>query len=334
MDYKNLTCQVCQEEFRDGDDIVVCPDCGTPVHRACWQQVGHCVNEYRHDTGWSFSIPKPEPEPEAPAFQPTNSSIDEGEDIEQDPNSGMFPGGNVQMGPYGAYPFREMSENGGIRQGYHRIGADEPIGDYKAKEYAAVIQNNSDRYIPKFARMKREGRTTSWNWAAFFFPALWFTYRKMYWQAVVALLLSVILPLLFMNSVVDYYNKSMDFAQQQAVSQSASGDAASQEEIMSDMPESPRVLTVNEYVTMAVQFFVGLFGNYWYMRRCEKLLKRSKSAEAESQGAAMLQKKGGTSTVAVIVALLLMFALSEGMVRLTMAVNTDLATIIWGLFHR
>ena len=59
-----MTCQVCQKEFQKGDDIVVCPECGTPVHRECWKQLGHCVNEYRHGTGWSFEIPSAAKEPE------------------------------------------------------------------------------------------------------------------------------------------------------------------------------------------------------------------------------------------------------------------------------
>ena len=37
-------CFVCGQVFTDNDDVVVCPDCGTPYHRACWQKNGACVN--------------------------------------------------------------------------------------------------------------------------------------------------------------------------------------------------------------------------------------------------------------------------------------------------
>ena len=37
--YTGNHCPVCEQEFTDNDDIVVCPDCGTPYHRACWQKV-------------------------------------------------------------------------------------------------------------------------------------------------------------------------------------------------------------------------------------------------------------------------------------------------------
>ena len=32
-DYKGNTCPVCKQKFKEADDIVVCPDCGTPMKR-------------------------------------------------------------------------------------------------------------------------------------------------------------------------------------------------------------------------------------------------------------------------------------------------------------
>jgi hypothetical protein len=41
-------CLVCTEKFIDGDDIVVCPDCGTPHHRLCYKENGDCINAVSH----------------------------------------------------------------------------------------------------------------------------------------------------------------------------------------------------------------------------------------------------------------------------------------------
>ena len=62
MDYRGQHCPICGKEFCDGDDIVVCPECGTPYHRECYKTAGHCVNEERH--GESFEW-KPETAPHA-----------------------------------------------------------------------------------------------------------------------------------------------------------------------------------------------------------------------------------------------------------------------------
>lgn len=62
MDYRGQHCPICGKEFCDGDDIVVCPECGTPYHRECYKTAGHCVNEERHGENFEW---KPETAPHA-----------------------------------------------------------------------------------------------------------------------------------------------------------------------------------------------------------------------------------------------------------------------------
>jgi len=54
MDYFGYKCQVCDNEFVKGDDIVVCPECGTPHHRECYNSLGHCVNESKHSKEYDY----------------------------------------------------------------------------------------------------------------------------------------------------------------------------------------------------------------------------------------------------------------------------------------
>ena len=60
--YTGNHCPVCEQAFTDEDDIVVCPDCGTPYHRACWQKVGACMHKSEHAAGFEW---QPEFGPEA-----------------------------------------------------------------------------------------------------------------------------------------------------------------------------------------------------------------------------------------------------------------------------
>ena len=53
--YKNCRCPVCHNEFRDGDDIVTCPECGTPHHRKCYEKLGECANASLHAEGYNYS---------------------------------------------------------------------------------------------------------------------------------------------------------------------------------------------------------------------------------------------------------------------------------------
>ena len=52
--YTGYTCMACQQKFQDGDDVVVCPECGTPYHRACWVKNGQCINTELHASGGSW----------------------------------------------------------------------------------------------------------------------------------------------------------------------------------------------------------------------------------------------------------------------------------------
>ena len=45
MDYTGIKCPVCEKTFTKQDDVVVCPECGAPYHRECYQKEGHCIFE-------------------------------------------------------------------------------------------------------------------------------------------------------------------------------------------------------------------------------------------------------------------------------------------------
>ena len=47
-DYKGNTCPVCKQKFKEADDIVVCPDCGTPYHANAGK--GRCLRDIRQTT--------------------------------------------------------------------------------------------------------------------------------------------------------------------------------------------------------------------------------------------------------------------------------------------
>ena len=68
MDLNGQKCPACGRNFDHDDDIVVCPVCGTPQHRACWDERGECVNASRHAEGYVWQPEaagyRAEPQPE------------------------------------------------------------------------------------------------------------------------------------------------------------------------------------------------------------------------------------------------------------------------------
>ena len=63
MKYTGIPCAACNKPFEDGDDIVVCPECGAPYHRACYQEKGACIFDDLHKEGKEWKPPAP---PQAP----------------------------------------------------------------------------------------------------------------------------------------------------------------------------------------------------------------------------------------------------------------------------
>lgn len=54
IDYLGLKCGVCGENFKEDDDVVVCPDCGTPSHRTCYKENKGCPNADKHGEDFVF----------------------------------------------------------------------------------------------------------------------------------------------------------------------------------------------------------------------------------------------------------------------------------------
>lgn len=70
MRYTNEICNGCGRKFTDEDDIVVCPECGTPQHRECWNENHACVNTHLHEDGFEWK-PKHSHEEKAEEKKPT-----------------------------------------------------------------------------------------------------------------------------------------------------------------------------------------------------------------------------------------------------------------------
>lgn len=103
--FTHKLCPVCRAPFGENDDIVVCPECGTPHHRACWAKSGSCgVGQY-HAEGfvWEGRLPGEEVQPENAA---ENHKLDMTQVLEEmnrergentDPHHAEYPQGTPRI---------------------------------------------------------------------------------------------------------------------------------------------------------------------------------------------------------------------------------------------
>ena len=184
MNYTGKICDGCREPFKDGDDIVVCPICGTPQHRSCYEKNHKCVNEYLHSTDFTWT----DPDAENQKSEAEQAVREEQSQPEQQPF--------VQATP--------QSMESVFMRGVLYDPKDD-IGGATVGEAADYIQNSAPRYISKFMKQKKKNGKISWNWAAFFFAPYWFFYRKLYKAGTVFLALSVALSLATISQTEKVY---------------------------------------------------------------------------------------------------------------------------------
>ncbi|SHM47542.1 RING finger protein [Ruminococcus flavefaciens] len=202
MDYKGEKCPVCGESFTAEDDIVVCPECGTPHHRKCYAAENKCANEEYHSEGrkWERKVQNKPLYKVCPVCNYPNRVSDSncqrcGAEIadvslvSQDENTSDSNNGNIRD------PF--TSEMEGLIDPIKYLGLDpnEDMGGASMQEVTDFVGPSTIYYLPKFKRMKDDGAKPSFNFFSLVFPALYFANRKMWGWAILAAILGVLFNL-------------------------------------------------------------------------------------------------------------------------------------------
>lgn len=306
MNYYGLPCPVCGEIMKDGDDIVVCPECATPHHRECWFKEGSCANRELHGESFVWTAGKSAPEPEAVTQAPENENT-QNDNITPDSIichvcGSENPADALHCGSCGAL-FGEAEENqpqkdcpfcgagnpeNAIRcnncgnffaykaesEFFKNIGIDEneKIGDYSAADYALYTQLNAKKYLPKFR--KTAEKKITFNWAAFFFGAQWFLFRKMYKIGII--LMVVFASVTMMCTPVT--NKLMNAYNELAASQ-GENTAAEEIDMSSVSPEALEKFTQDASGPAAILSAVWLIENLACALIADKLYYKKINAD-------------------------------------------------------
>lgn len=193
LDYTGHACPCCNKPFAPGDDIVVCPECGAPYHRSCYQAQGRCMFESMHGPGFAW---KPAPSAAAPVVCPGCGAGNAESAVFcsqcgtrlQEPDTPEDAAPNAQ-GPfdYAGGPWQNSAEGGpqgapeGFLDPFGRLFAPgETVDDIPVQTWAAFLGSSSPYYLLNFKRMDLTGRKIAVSFSAFFLGPIYFFYRKMY----------------------------------------------------------------------------------------------------------------------------------------------------------
>lgn len=312
MFYDNKVCDGCSDVMLEGDDIVVCPECGTPQHRECYKKNNQCVNAHLHAEGFDWRAANAEPEKEPEPVVENSVTQDE----EENPRKILPEFTSESEVP--DIPLPEFNIDGVYVNG-QTFGADEDIGGATVREVVTYTQVNSRHYLKRFIRNKNKKNFISWNWGAFFFGPAWFFYRKLYKAGAVLLTLAIsatiaVMPLMpkvdaaaaklepLYNQLVEKLEAGVDETDEAA---QAELEKLSEEITVTLKTAMPYSLTVLGATYVVSQIIPALIANSFYRKKMLDDIKFAKKATSDPKVLKFsLIRRGGVSFLAGLFATL------------------------------
>lgn len=285
-DYKKYKCPVCNKQFKDGDDIVVCPECGTPHHRECYKLTGHCVNQGLHKSGYSFidsekeKLKVEEQKETAKSFEgeysgdyyysPDDDFVAQAKKEVQEKKQASTDSDNTDGGFF-SIPTIQVDES------FYKMRG--TIDGLSISDIAATVRTNVSRFIQIFKKQSKTKKKAGWNWAAFFFGSFYLLFRKMYKQGVAFFCLamtSIIAGEAFiLKFAPKYVSAVQDFVTQYASNPSGISTADAQKLLTtSDAINAQKIVYIILAVMLLLRIIEAIFADYFYKGTVANIIKK------------------------------------------------------------
>ena len=309
MDYKGQICPVCNNRFENNDDVVVCPECGTPHHRECYFENGKCANENLHNTGYEFKNSVEE------------NDVEKNDEYQERTTEIYFSDKETQEEFEKFQNKREEEQNTfrGIADDINNKTSEQIyIDGKKATYYEAAIGKNQKYYIPRFLVIDRTGKKAVINFFAFLFPFAWSLYRKLYKisAAVFAFYILIfgvtLLPVITNENYMNAVNNVITSEGYEALYNIAEYGNGKDVQLTKDEAalveaaeetQMPAVLYYTIQLSMfAVKILISVFGTKMYLDSLKKKIDRAVSLNSDEEGIkAYLKSKAGVIPIVIAV---------------------------------
>lgn len=326
-DFTGCECPACHKLFRDDDDIVVCPDCGTPYHRGCYQAEGRCLYTASHGPDFEWAPPR-QPQQEVACARCGAMNELENRYCKSCGSPMTTNAGDAARYGTAQNDGRERPRQSGPAvdqsfdyQTFYRdatnsnytapIDPNETLEGIPAAEWASYIGRSSYVYLHTFKRMELMGKKVAVSLSAMLFGPYYFFYRKAWKPAVVCFIISLLLN-------TPAYLWLMKLTESSLVA----GLSAGTLEVL---------LQVASLLLLVFRLVCGLYGFYLYKKDSAARIQRIRQQFPDPEKRAfVLSAQGGTSWVAVIVAFAAMYLIAQG-VTLLLGPNLDALYALLGL---
>ena len=307
--YEGMECPFCHAKFFEDEDIVVCPVCGAPHHRECWQQAGHCLYEQYHGTPQQWKPPA-----EQPSAESYGQTSAQGDRVGHAcPKCGRMSTSDTLFCPYCGFAFQgdnppdDPPFNPFFQQSppIDPLGGTDPtavIDGVPVMEVSSFVATNTMRYIPKFQKLANFGgkkKHVSWNWSAFLFPNYWLFYRKCYSWGIAVTILMIAAQLLNLPFALTLSN--LVAGQEQA-------NVYLFDFVMHNINQfstASILLSVGSIVlSLIIRIVIGILGDSIYQSHCLTKIKEIKASDVEDTRLEFM-RKGGVNILGPVIAMML-----------------------------
>ena len=178
-------CDICKEPLDNGEEKVYCPECGTPVHRSCWDKTRECPNTYLHTIGFDWEKEHRKRE-EPPARDLPGQS------------GGVWISFDDLVKEIEETPIR--SEDDG--EELTCLG----VSQAELLHFLGINNISTARFFPLFMKMANTGKIFSVNLSALFFAPFYHFYRRMTGPAILLTVARFILMIPTVFYEMAYWN--------------------------------------------------------------------------------------------------------------------------------
>ncbi|MBE6737866.1 MAG: DUF2628 domain-containing protein [Ruminococcaceae bacterium] len=331
MDYSNYRCPVCEKPFLKDDEIVVCPECGAPHHRECYDAENRCFFEDKHKENFDFK---------AYAAQQSN-----GYNNNSYQNNESFNGTNQQGGEiipclncgtfnvstndvcqncgapldktnrYTHYdrhaseaqtppPAKEKPSDNPFSASFvfDPMGGLQPEEDLgagvTASEVSKFTKNNSPFFCRLFKQIKDTNRSR-FSFVGFIFGGGWLLYRKMYKLGIfiTSLMALMIISRLYIQTFyADLIENFAKLAENTDYNVIIEAFKSFYHQIDTEDKLVLSVYVLAYFGRIALSIICAICGNNWYYKHCINTISKIKTQSGTKESAdSLIESKGGVN---------------------------------------
>lgn len=303
--YYGCPCEGCGEPLTLKDDIVVCPDCGAPYHRTCYEKLGRCIHSPAHAAGYEWHFPYQDAELRTcpscgertlrseetcrccGAALPPETEADEQLNDRKAAQDEQHSGFDYERF-YRQYEQQTMDP-------LHRnlqaaFGKDELIDGIPSSDWMTYIGTAAPAYLNDYSRMQLQHTKISMCFSALVFGPFYFFYRKAWKPAFGFLAAELVVALPTLLSMMQATGSPL-----------TAGISSTAIVVLS------RIMTVFSFALVMLR---TLYAKWLYRKSAAERIRRIRAEFPDAaQRRAVLSAQGGVSIAGVIGAFVLLMVL-------------------------